>query len=148
MTELTANEIAESMYAQCDPTGNQYVLLDNIIDFSKTNPAPSIKDQNIVAKVRASMRRSTVGWQVCYQWKYGLTYWEKLSDLKESHPVKTAEYAYHQGISHEPALNWWAPHVLKMRDIIISLVRKSNPIYLKKTHKFRIEVPTTVAESL
>ncbi len=29
-TELTANRIAESMYAQCDPNSNQYVLLDDL----------------------------------------------------------------------------------------------------------------------
>ena len=33
VTELTANLIAELMYAQCDPDGNQYVLLDKIIDY-------------------------------------------------------------------------------------------------------------------
>ncbi len=27
-TELTANLIAESLFSQCDPNGNQYVLLD------------------------------------------------------------------------------------------------------------------------
>ncbi len=32
VTDLTANLIAESMYAQCDPDGNQYVLLDSLID--------------------------------------------------------------------------------------------------------------------
>ncbi len=32
-TELTATLIAESKYAQCDPDGNQYVLLDSIIDY-------------------------------------------------------------------------------------------------------------------
>ncbi len=31
-TVLNANLIAEAMYAQCDPEGNQYVLLDYIID--------------------------------------------------------------------------------------------------------------------
>jgi hypothetical protein len=31
-TMLNANLIAEAMYAQCDPDGNQYVLLDFIID--------------------------------------------------------------------------------------------------------------------
>ena len=30
--ELTANMIAQSMYAQCDPEGNQYILLDSIVD--------------------------------------------------------------------------------------------------------------------
>ncbi len=31
-TILNANLIAGAMYAQCDPDGNQYVLLDSIID--------------------------------------------------------------------------------------------------------------------
>jgi hypothetical protein len=31
-TILNANLIAKAMYAQCDPDGNQYVLLDSIID--------------------------------------------------------------------------------------------------------------------
>ncbi len=31
-TMLNANLIAEAMYVQCDPDGNQYVLLDSIID--------------------------------------------------------------------------------------------------------------------
>ncbi len=31
-TELTANVIAESLYSQCDPNGNQYVLLEEIVD--------------------------------------------------------------------------------------------------------------------
>jgi hypothetical protein len=31
-TILNANLITEAMYAQCDPDGNQYVLLDSIID--------------------------------------------------------------------------------------------------------------------
>ena len=136
------------MHAQWDPDRNQYILLDDIIDFRKTNPALFIEDRNIVVKGRASLCFLTVGWKVFCQWKDGLTYWEKLSYLKESNPVKTAEYAHHQGISHEPAFNWWAPSVLKKRDRIISLVRKRNPRYLKKTHKFGIEVLTTVAEVL
>jgi hypothetical protein len=31
-TMLNANLIAEAMYAQCNPDGNQYILLDSIID--------------------------------------------------------------------------------------------------------------------
>ena len=72
------------MYSQCDPDRNQYVLLDDIIGFCKTNPALSIEDQNIFVKGRAYLRRWTVGWQVCCQWKDGLTSWENISDLKES----------------------------------------------------------------
>jgi hypothetical protein len=53
-----------------------------------------------------------------------------------------------QGIDHELAFNWWAPHVLKKRDRIISLVHKRTTHYLKRTHKFGVEVPKTVKEAL
>ncbi len=53
-----------------------------------------------------------------------------------------------QGIDHESAFNWWVPHVLKKRDRVISLVCKRTTRYLKRTHKFGIEVPKTVKEAL
>ena len=37
--DLTANDIAHSMYAQCDPDGNQYLMLDYIVDFRRSNTA-------------------------------------------------------------------------------------------------------------
>ncbi len=39
-------------------------------------------------------------------------------------------------------------HILRKRDCIISLVRKRNPRYLKRTHEFGIELPTTIKEAL
>ena len=51
-------------------------------------------------------------------------------------------------IDHEPAFNWWVPHVLKKRARIISLVRKRIPRYLKQNHKFGIEIPTSVKDAL
>ena len=89
-----------------------------------------------------------MGWQICCEWKDGSTSWEKLSDLKESHPVQTAEYAVAQGIDHEPAFNWWVRHVLKKRDRIISLVKRRSARYHKRTHKWGIEVPKTVEEAI
>jgi hypothetical protein len=53
-----------------------------------------------------------------------------------------------QGIDHKPAFNWWVPHVLKKHDRIISLDCKWTTCYLKRTHKFGIEVPKTVKEAL
>jgi hypothetical protein len=76
------------------------------------------------------------------------TSWENLADLKESHPIETAKCAKIHGIDYEPAFNWWVPPILKKRDCIISLVRKCNPHYLKRTHKFGIELPKTVKEAL
>jgi hypothetical protein len=73
--------------------------------------------------------------------------WEKLSDLKESHPLETAKYAVTMGIDHEPAFNWWVPHVLRKCDRIISAVAKCSARFLKRTHKFGIEIPRTIKEA-
>jgi hypothetical protein len=38
-TVMSANLIAEAMYAKCDPDGNQYILLDSIIDHKRLDSA-------------------------------------------------------------------------------------------------------------
>jgi hypothetical protein len=148
-TVLSANLIAEAMYAQCDPDRNQYVLLDSIIDHIQLDSALRPSDQKVVRPDGCTyLKRSTVGWQVYCQWKDGSTSWESLADLKVSHPIETAEYAVTKGLDHETAFNWWVPHVLKKRDQIISLVCKRTTHFLKRTHKFGIEIPKTVKEAL
>jgi hypothetical protein len=111
--ELSANLIAESLYSQCDPDGNQHFLLEGIIDHRRLDNAIKLSDQKSVRPDgRTYLRRSTAGWQLCCQWKDGFTSWETLTDLKQSHPVETAEYAKIVGINHEAAFNWWVPGVL------------------------------------
>ena len=68
--------------------------------------------------------------------------------MKECFTVQTAEYAVSHGIIHEPAYNWWVVHVFQKRDHIISAVKQSNTIYLKRMHKFGIDVPKTVLEAI
>jgi hypothetical protein len=127
-TELTTNLIAESLFSQCDPDGNQYVLLDEIVDHRRIPTAIKLADQKVIpANRRTYLKRSTIGWQICCQWKDGSSSWENLSDLKESHLIETSECAKIIGIDHEPAFNWWVPHILKKRDRIILLVKKRNP---------------------
>ena len=65
--------------------------------------------------------------------------------MKESYPVKVAEYAEAVGIGNEPAFSWWTAHVLKKRQRIISAVNKR---YHNLTHKFGIKVPKPVEEAL
>ena len=91
VTEFTANIIAENMYAQCDAEGNQYVLLDEIVDYRKDGHALKAQDQTIVVNGRESLRKTTKGWFLCIRWKDDSTSWERLADLKESHPLKVAE---------------------------------------------------------
>jgi hypothetical protein len=81
VTDLTTNLIAESMYAQCDPGGNQHILLDSLIDHQRLDTALRLSDQTAVRNDgRTYQRRNTVGWQICCQWKDGSLSWEKLSD--------------------------------------------------------------------
>jgi hypothetical protein len=83
-----------SLYSQCDPDGNQYVLLEEIVDHQRLPTAIKLSDQKIVrADGKTYLKRSTIGWQLCCQWKDGSTSWENLADLKESHPIDTAKYA-------------------------------------------------------
>ena len=44
--------------------------------------------------------------------------------------------------------NWWVKHVLNKRDRIIASIRKQLIRYLKKSHKFGIELPKTVEQAL
>ncbi|KAL7475736.1 hypothetical protein ACHAW6_001644 [Cyclotella cf. meneghiniana] len=108
--------IAEWLYAQCNPDGNQYVMLDN------PNIAVSHKNQVKVVDGKKVVSCSTCSWELCCEWKDDSTSWQKLSDLKESHPVQVAEVAIALGFADEPAINWWVTWVLKKRDRIISLI--------------------------
>ncbi len=47
-TVLNANLVAEAMHAQCDPNGNQYVLLDSSIDHRRLDSAIRPSDQKVV----------------------------------------------------------------------------------------------------
>ena len=55
--------------------------------------------------------------------------------------METAEFAKARGIMNEPAFIWWVPYTLRKRDAIISAVKMR---VRKTTHKYGIEVPTTV----
>ena len=66
-------------------------------------------------------------------------------DLKESNPIEVAEYAVAKGITNEPAFSWWVPFTLKKKDRIIKAVSNR---YHKRTHKFGIEVPKSIAEAI
>ena len=57
------------------------------------------------------------------------------------------EYAVAQGINDKPAFNWWANAVLQKHGHIIALVKKRIARFLRKMHKFGIDVPCSVAEA-
>ena len=144
--EYLANAIAESLYSQVDPEGNEFLLMDKIIDHIKDSSA--LHPDNMYVEKQGSnrhYRRTTKGWKLLIQWKDGTSSWEPLKDLKESNPVQVAEYAVANKLAGEPAFVWWVKDVLRRRERIISKVKSR---YHKRTHKFGIQVPKTVKEAL
>ena len=77
--EYTANIIAENMYAQCTPDGQQFIVLQSLCDHKKDETAISKDDAYVTVNGRTSRRKTTKGWSLCVEWKDGTTSWEKLS---------------------------------------------------------------------
>ena len=136
--------IAEHMWAQCDIDGNQYQLLDAIIDHKSSEHAVQQADGFVVINGRKHMRKSTKGWQLCVKWKDGLTSRERFADIKESNPIEVSEYVVARAINKEPDYAWWVNYTLKKRDRIISSIKQR---LVKKSHKFGVRVPKNVAET-
>ena len=59
-----------------------------------------------------------------------------------------AEYSLAQGISHEPAFNWWVTRMLKKQEAIISSLMVTSSQVIKKNIMFGIRVLQTVKEAL
>ena len=62
------------------------------------------------------MCQTTVGWKFLVEWANGSRQWIELKILKESNPVKVAEYTMACDIGEEPAFAWWVPYLLRKRD--------------------------------
>ena len=144
--QYAANIIAENLYAQVDPDGHVHQLLDGIVGHKMMEDAVKKEDKYLYTKQGArKLRKTTVGWKLLVSWKDGSESWIPLKDLKESNPVEVADYAEKVGIANEAAFAWWVPFTRRKRDAIIGLVKAR---VLKRTHKYGVEVPSTVKEAL
>ena len=139
---LTANTIAENLFAQVDEEGNMHVLFDAIIDH-RVDGTELQQSESFITSTNGGRRRkpTTKGWEILLQWKDGSTTWETMKDIKEAHTVQLAEYALQHKITNAPAFAWWTPYVLKKRNIIISKLKSK---YWTRTHKFGIFIPKDV----
>ena len=54
--KLTANLIAESMYAACYDSGNEYLMMDSIVEYWKIDKAISVSSQKLVHRCWSFMR--------------------------------------------------------------------------------------------
>jgi hypothetical protein len=70
--EFSTNVIAQNLYSQLDNKGNQFLLLDEIIDHEKTANAIDENNKFQVSQNRnIHIRRTTKGWRLCVKWKDG-----------------------------------------------------------------------------
>ena len=142
---LTANYIAENLFAQVDDEGNRQVLMNEIIDYRTNGTELKQQDAFITTKTGTKRRQETTkGWELLIEWKDGSTNWVSLKDIKESYPVEVTEFALATRISMEPAFAWWVPFVLKKRNQILAKVKSK---YWLRTHKFGIRIPKSVEEA-
>ena len=142
MKSYSANIIAENILQQVDNHGRHSHTLVDILDARKGKKAVGKSNAFITTKSgRRKLRQTTMGWDLQVRWGDGSVQWIPLKILKESNPVEIAEFAVSRGIADEPAFAWWVPYTLRKRDHIIAAVRSR---VLKRTHKYGIEVPTSV----
>ena len=101
---LSANAIAENMFASVDEEGHRHFLLDSTVDIRKSKDAISKEDAHARSSNGANRRRETTKvWEVLFQWKDGSTTWRKLKDVKDSHPVELSEHAVNNKADDELA---------------------------------------------
>ena len=94
---------------------------------------------------KKSRIKTTKGWKFLVKWIDGQKSWVQLKDIKYSYPIEVADYVVKYNLVEEPAFKWWLPHVMKKKVQIVSAIKS---IMIKRTHKFGIEVPSTVTEAL
>jgi hypothetical protein len=142
-----ANVIAENMLTQVDSDGFSRTLMEAIVDYRKDEAVAVPKTDKYLTTTSGQqrMRKTTVGWKLLVKWADESESWIPLKDMKESHPIETAEFAKARSIADESAFAWWVPYTLRKRDIILS---KINARIRKTTHKYGIEIPTSVDNAM
>jgi hypothetical protein len=139
LKKYAANILAENILSQVDDEGHNILLMRDLVDYKKGN--------GIAVSIRSGQRRlrkTTQGWSFLVSWKDWIESWVKLAELKDFYPIDLAEFAKARGIANEPAFASWVPHTLWRRAAILSSVKAK---VRKKTHKYGIEVPTSVAHA-
>ena len=111
---ITANNIAASIYSQCDTDGWEQAVLQEITSHKRDDSAIRKEDGWSASKGVTRRKVTTKGWKLLVEWKGGATSWIPLVELKDSHPIELAEYARANRIDDEPAFAWWVPHTLRI----------------------------------
>ncbi len=62
------------------------------------------------------------GWHIEVAFSNGMTAWLPLKDVKESNPIKLAEYPVLNRIDEEPAFKWWVSLVIRKQNQMVNKV--------------------------
>ena len=134
------------MFTQVDSEDRHYQLLQEITDHRKDRSKIPISDGMFCLYHGNMVPNKTMrGWDLLVEWKYGSYSWIPLTYLKASNPVELSEYAAGNRLDVEPAFKWLVRYVIICRNRIIAKVEAK---YWRTTHKFGIQVPKSVDESL
>jgi hypothetical protein len=68
-----------------------------------------------------------------------------VKDLKESYPVKLANYAVSRGLQDKPAFAWWTPYVLKKLKCTLQEVKSK---YWSSTHQYGIRISKSIQKAI
>ena len=143
--EYAANIITEIIHSQIDDEGHRYQILDHIFDHKIDSKAIKRSDAWIKSKNgNKSRKHTTNGWYFEAQWRDGTSTWVPLKYIEKDNPIIVAEYCQLNDLVDEPAIVWWAPHMMKKTDQIIAKVKYCVQY---ETHKYGIQVPTSVREA-
>jgi hypothetical protein len=147
IAEYSTNVLAENLYSMVDDEGYETSIFKRIVDHRCDSSKALSKQEAWITSYNGNKvpRYTTKGWDMCVEWCDGSTSWIPLKDLKVSNPVETAEYAVSHNLTQEPVFSWWVEDILKKRDRMIAA---TNTRYVKRTHKFGIELPKTVEQAL
>ena len=94
------NIITENMLTQVDSDGFSLALMEGIINHTKDEATTvPMEDKYLIPQSEQwHMRKTTVGWKLLVKWRDQSKSWIKLVDMKEGHPVETAEYANNRSL--------------------------------------------------
>ena len=99
---MATNVISEKLFGQVDQEGNRFLLIESIINTITDGMQTLQKYAFIITKSGTKQRKNTTrGWEVCIQYKDGSHAWNKIKYIKDSYPVKMAEYAIENIILEE-----------------------------------------------
>ena len=93
-------------------------MLHSIVDYRKDPKKASAMANKFLATHtgQRQLRKTTQGWDL---WRDGTESLVSLKELKDSYPVKAANFAKACGIDKEPAFAWWVFHTLICRNAIL-----------------------------